>query len=139
VILGCVVLFASRTQETIALSSGEAELYAVGSGVAEGLFACNFLKEVKLTMKTMLTCYTDSTAGKSLATRFGASKKTRHIDTRKLYMQELVTRGLLRLCKVLGTENMADLGTKYLTAENIQKHLTSVGLEECLSRELATL
>ena len=129
-ILGTVILFASRTQESIALSSGEAELYAVGSATAEGLFVCNFLMEVQLAMKVMLTVFTDSTAGKSLASRFGTSKKTRHIDTRLLYMQELVTRGQLRLKKVLGTENLADMGTKYLNSESILKLMNYVGLED---------
>ena len=129
-VLGTTCLFASRTQESIALSSGEAELYAVGSTTAEGLFVCNFLKEVGLAEKTQLVCYTDSTAGKSLATRFGTSKRTRHIDTRLLYMQELVERGLLRLRKVPGTENVADLGTKHLNGKDLEKFLERIGLEE---------
>ena len=84
--------------------------------------------------KTILTCSTDSTAGKSLASRFGTSKRTRHIDTRLLYMQELVDRGLLRLKKVPGVENLADLGTKHLDAAGILKFLSQVGLEECALR-----
>ena len=133
-VLGTIILFASRTQESIALSSGEAELYSVGSATAEGFFVCNFLKEVKLVGKTILTCSADSTAGKSLASRFGTSKRTRHIDTRLLYMQELVDRGLLRLKKVPGVENLADLGTKHLDAAGILKFLSQVGLEECALR-----
>ena len=32
-VLGCTVVHSSRTQATVALSSGEAELYAIGQGV----------------------------------------------------------------------------------------------------------
>ena len=129
-LLGAVILFCSRTQETTALSSGEAELYAIGTATAEALFVANLLKEIGACETTSVVCYTDSTAGKSLGTRFGTSRRTRHIDTRYLYMQELVTRGLLRLKKVLGLENCADLGTKYLSAADIAKFLADVGLEE---------
>ena len=129
-LLGAVILFCSRTQETTALSSGEAELYAVGTATAEALFVANLLKEIGVCETTSICCYTDSTAGKSLGTRFGASRRTRHIDTRYLYMQELVARGLLRLKKILGTLNCADLGTKYLSAADIAKFLQDVGLEE---------
>ena len=34
--------------------------------------------------------FTDSTAGRSIATRFGAGKKTKHVELRYLYMQDLV-------------------------------------------------
>ena len=130
-LLGTTILFASRTQETVALSSGEAELYAVGSTVSEGLFVANFLREVGLCSKTTLTTFTDSTAGKSLASRFGTSRRTRHVDARLLFMQELVERGLLRLKKIAGPENVADLGTKHVTLEVLHKFLERVGLFEC--------
>ena len=37
-VLGCNVVSTARTQGTLALSSGEAELYAIGQGVSEALF-----------------------------------------------------------------------------------------------------
>ena len=80
--------------------------------------------------RAILTVYTDSTSGKSMATRFGASKRTRHLETKYLYMQELVRRGLLTLRKVPGTENPSDLGTKYVDHATLQKHIGKLGLEE---------
>ena len=124
------ILFASRTQEIIALSSGEAELYAIGSGTSEGLFVVNFLKEVLLASRITLSLLTDSTSGKSMATRFGVSKRTRHIDVKFLYMQELVQRGLLKVKKVLGTENCADIGTKYVDFATLCKHIGTIGILE---------
>ena len=37
-VLNCDVIHTSRTQATVALSSGEAELYAIGQGTSEALF-----------------------------------------------------------------------------------------------------
>ena len=42
---GCSVLTWARTQKTPALSSAEAELYAIGSGAVETLGADTLLKE----------------------------------------------------------------------------------------------
>ena len=44
-LFGTTLLTASRTQATIALSSGEAELYAIGTGVAEALYVRNFYRK----------------------------------------------------------------------------------------------
>ena len=40
-----------------------------------------------------------------MSTRFGASKKTRHVELRFLLMQELVQQGILQVKNVAGTSN----------------------------------
>ena len=57
----------------------------------------------------------DSDAGRSMATRLGAGK-CRHIEIRWLWIQERVRRGELKVQRVPGESNTADLGTKYLDA-----------------------
>ena len=74
-----------------------------------------------------MTAFTDSMVGKSLAGRFGASRKTKHVQLRFLYMQELVCSGLVRLRKVLGTLNPADVLTKYVGKETLARHLPTLG------------
>ena len=55
-----------RTQQTIALSSGEAELYAIGAGPADSLFIRSLLLEACLIPRVHLFVHTYSTAGKSM-------------------------------------------------------------------------
>ncbi|CAE7514861.1 unnamed protein product [Symbiodinium sp. CCMP2592] len=50
-VLGCNVVSAARTQGTLALSSGEAELCAIGQGVSEALFVRSMLLESNLAKK----------------------------------------------------------------------------------------
>ena len=88
--LNSTVSFGGRTQGTISLSSGEAELYAIGQGTSEALFVKNLITEAKLAKSVNITVDPDSAAGNSMATRFGTSKKTNHIELRFLYVQELV-------------------------------------------------
>ena len=73
------------------------------------------LLETELAQKVNIRVYTDSTAGKSMSTRFGTSKKTRHVQLRFLYIQELVLQGVLQVKKVLGTSNPTDVMTKYVS------------------------
>ena len=126
-VLGVNLCGISRTQQTIALSSGEAELYAIGLGVSESLYVRTLLLESKLCSKCNITLHTDSTAGKSMASRRGLSRKTKHVQLRFLFVQELVLSGQIRLKKVLGTNNPSDIFTKYLIEDTLQRHLPVLG------------
>ena len=127
-VLGVNITSHSRTQQSVALSSGEAELYAIGSGVADSLFVRSLVMESRLFSKANICVFTDSTAGKSMAGRFGTSRKTKHVELRYLYVQELVQSGLIRLRKVLGTLNPADILTKYVSKDTLYRHLGTFGL-----------
>ena len=138
-VLGCNMVSTARTQGTLALSSGEAELYAIGQGVSEALFLRSMLLEASLAKKVSVIAHTDSTAGKSMATRFGAGKKTRHVELRFLYVQNLVQMGLLKMAKIGG------LMTKYVATDVLQRLKTPswesslIGLKVMLFLMLMTL
>ena len=134
-VLGANILSHSRTQATVALSSGEAELYAIGSGIADALFVPSLVEESKLFQKSNIFVSTDSNVGKSIVSRFGASRKTKHVHLRFLYMQELVVSGMVRMRKVLGTLNPADILTKYVPKDTLNRHLPSFGFHEKTERE----
>ena len=53
--------------------------------------------------------------------RFGTGKKTKHVELRFLYVQNLVQMGLLRMAKIEGTRNPADLMTKYVATDVLQR------------------
>lgn len=55
----------SRTQSTVSLSSGDAELYGLGSSLAETMGVLLFLWECNAKTNGYATRCTDSTAGKS--------------------------------------------------------------------------
>ena len=116
----------SRTQPTIALSSGEAELAAVVAGVAEGVGMLSVLADFGIT-STRLMLRSDATAAIGIAQREGLGK-VRHLATADLWVQQRLRRQEFRISKVPGTENPADLGTKGLERDAIQRHLRSLGL-----------
>ena len=128
-VLGTPVQFGSRTQATIALSSAESELYGICTGVNEGLHLRNFLQESGVATKVQVRVHTDSTAGKSIATRQGTSKKAKHRDIRFLYTQALVRDSCISIHKVHTLQNAADIFTKYTSRETLNRLLRAVGLQ----------
>ena len=96
--------------------------------MSEALFVRSMLLEARLAKKVSVIAHTDSTAGESMATRFGAGKKTKHVELRFLYVQNLVQMGLLKMAKIDGTRNPADLMTKYVATDVLQRLKTQLGV-----------
>ena len=126
--LGATVSYGSRTQATIALSSAEAELYAINTGATEALHFQNLLTDLLNTNKANIKIHTDSSSGKRIATRIGTGKKTKHVELKHLFIQQLVALNHLRIIKIHTNDNPADIFTKYVSADTLQRHLHSVGL-----------
>ena len=119
--LGCCVTAASRTQGTLALNSGEADLSPIGQGVSEGLFARSLILEARLAKKVNLVAHAHSTAGESMAKQFGTGKKkTKHVGLRFLCTQELL--------KVNTKLNCTDILTKYVSIETLNTLRFGVGV-----------
>ena len=53
----------------------------------------------------------------------------RHIDTSYLWLQEASSVKAVKFGKVPGAENPADIGTKHLSKELLNKHVIKMGLE----------
>ena len=130
---GYVVLFqgmllatASKTQSVIALSTAEAELLAANSGTQEGLFAQSILREV--TTETLpIEVYTDSTSGSSFVHRQGLGRM-RHIETRLLWLQQAVAERKVDVRTCSSADNLADVLTKQLPAQQLQLASRRLGL-----------
>ena len=115
----------STTQGTIALSSGEAELYSNIEGAARAMGAQSLADD--LGWSVSLVMWTDSSAGKSIACRQGLGK-VRHLETKFLWLQQAVFQKRLEIRKIKGTENPADVLTKYLSVVDMQRVLEKVGI-----------
>ena len=107
----------STTQPTVALSSAEAELYAMVEGAARGLSLKTMLGELGVDVGAV-ELLTDSSAAKSFSSTRGLGRM-RHIEVKDLWLQECVKNGRFRLFKVCGERNPADLMTKYLDLTTI--------------------
>ena len=85
----------------------------------------NFLREI---LTNNLKIHTDSSSGKSMATRIGVSKRAKHIKLKYVFIWHLIQDGILAIHKINTKHNPADILTKYLTREVLQWHLYQAGI-----------
>ena len=108
----------SRTQNHVTMSSAEAELVALVKCSAELLGVRSMLRD--LVVETSGVIYADSSAPLAVAKRKGAGK-LRHLNVSSLWIQERQDKKDFECRKVLGTENPADMMTKHLLREPLDK------------------
>ena len=83
-----------------------------------GLASCDDVIELRV----------DSAAGKSFISRRGLGKM-RHVELRDLWMQWEAGEGKVRVVKVEGKANPADVGTKFLSATELAQKLAVLNIE----------
>ena len=115
----------SKTQALIALSSGESELYAALKASAETLGLVALLKDLGYGVSGEV--WGDASAALGIINRRGLGK-TRHIDTSYLWIQEVAAQRRLVFNKVLGKDNPADVLTKYVDQQTLNRHLDNMSL-----------
>eukprot|EP00971_Amphidinium_carterae_P324613 6451539-Amphidinium_carterae.1 len=82
---------------------------------------------------------TDNSAGKAVASRLGLNKKTKHVQMRYLYMQDIVQRGEMTISKIPTTDNPAEVLTKHLPATTITSHLARLYLQTSMTSTVGSL
>ena len=116
----------STNQQVIALSSGEAGLYALTKGAAPTLGIVSMARDMGETLRAVV--HSDSSAALAMSQRVGLGK-VRHIDVQYLWIQERHSARELDLRKVNGEHNPADLLTKGVPQEVLKRHAAAAGLE----------
>ncbi len=123
----CIKTWAT-TQGTVALSSAEAEFYAMVEAVTRAKGLLTLAKELGWReLSLVVHVGTDSNAAKSFVNRRGLGKM-RHIEIRDLWLQKEIREGKVEVNKVLGTENPAELMTKILTVKEIEERLRRMSI-----------
>ena len=115
----------SKTQATIALSSGESELAAVVRGATEGfgmlsVFSYFGFHNIRLSLRS------DATAAIGIVDREGLGR-VRHLATGDLWIQQRVRRSEIAVSKWPGRDNPSDLGTKGLDSVTMSRHMATLG------------
>ena len=103
----------------------------MGMAIQDALHLKSLLQEMKLQQLAKpfeLTVYTDSSSGKALASKLGLTRKSKHVQLRYLFMQDLAASGQLKLSKTPSEKNPEDVLTKCLTASALRKLLPKLGV-----------
>ena len=119
----------SASQGAYALSSAEAEFYAMIEGVTRSKGLRSLAEELGyLGLSNVIRLGTDSSAAKSFVCRRGLGKM-RHLEIRDLWLQKEVQDGQFLVEQNPGEENPADLMTKILSVSDIINRLRGMCIQ----------
>ena len=115
----------SVNQSVIALSSGEAEYYALVKSATIALGVQSLCADLGVIYIDPIELKSDASAAIGICNRIGLGK-VRHIEVNQLWLQEKVAQKKMAIIKVGTLENLADALTKALDAESMRRHLVGV-------------
>ena len=127
----------SRRQQTVALSSTEAEYMAVTDASKEGIWLRRLYNEIKLWNPTLHSqdqvqpqiIMVDNNGAIELAKNPKHHDRTKHIDIRHHFVREAIESKLIELQRVDTSLNTADILTKALSVDLYQRHAKGLGLQ----------
>ena len=108
----------STTQAVVSLSSAEAEFYAAVKATAAGIGCVSMMRDLGVMLQQQ---------GVEGNGRRGAGR-IRHIATPTLWLQRLVINGDIKMTRVDGSDNCADLGKKHLDCRTMIRHMKFCGM-----------
>ena len=128
-VAGGAVVWQSKSQEPVALSSCEAEYYAMAEAIKEILWFINILTEMGITFETPIL-YVDNQGAIALSQNPVNHQRTKHIDIKWHFIRTIIQTGKIRI-KYVGTDqNISDIFTKALAATLFSK-LTHIKISYC--------
>ena len=118
----------SKAQQSISLSSAEAELYALVKASTESIGVQGIAGD--LGSKLQIQVMTDASAAKAICLRKG-SGRLKHIQVQNLWIQQAVRDSLLRVRKISRNINLADVLTHNWSWDEGQTQLSGMGFQCC--------
>ena len=95
-------------------------------GSLKGKWAVTVAREIGIPIVTRnFMVKTDSEAARSFTNRRGLGRM-RHIEVRQLWLQEEVRHDRIKVSRVRGADNPADLLTNFLTRREVEERLLSL-------------
>ena len=115
VILMCggAIIWASRLQATVALSTVEAEYMALAAACQELLFLRQQLMSFGIPLAAPLQMFEDNKGCIALATNAVTTHRTKHIDIKFHFVRQCVASKKVKLVWVESTHMLADILTKF--------------------------
>ena len=123
----CLVTWGSRKQQSIALSTTEAEYIAAAACCAQLLWLKQQLEDFQIKLPVMeIKC--DNTSAINVSKNPVHHSRTKHIDVRHHFLRDHVEKGNVMLTHVRTKDQVADIFTKGLSREPFERLRVMLGL-----------
>ena len=124
IVAGGPVSWESKRQETVVLSTVKAEYMAFTRATSQAIWLSKFFDEVGLQINRPVLIYGDNAGSIANTVNDKNHRRTKHIDVKYYFVKEHAKSGQVKFEYTPSTENIADLFTKPLPRDAVQKLIT---------------
>ncbi|KAJ3515515.1 hypothetical protein NMY22_g14435 [Coprinellus aureogranulatus] len=126
--MGCLVSWSATKQRVVALSSNEAELYALSHLTREILWFRMFLKSIRLPCPRPFPIFADNQSTIAMVHAENINGRSKHIDVRHHFIRDHIKEGSISAKWLSTKDNTADIFTKSLPKDLFYLHRSNLGL-----------
>jgi hypothetical protein len=117
---GNTVIWTSKRQPIVALSSTEAEYIALSTCTCDVLWVIQLMNELQNSNSNTAVIHVDNESSIKLASSEAYRPRTKHIDIRYHHVRQYVDNGIIKIKHVSTKGNEADALTKGVTREKLK-------------------
>ena len=128
------VVYKSKVQQSVALSTAEAEYIALSLCIQESLWTRNLLSEIGVRDIASTIVYEDNQSAIAIAMNNGYQSRAKHIDIIYHFIREQVQRGNVEIKYIESKDQLADFLTKAISTKQLQKFVRKSNVRNCTSR-----
>jgi hypothetical protein len=129
-LLGVPILWKSKAQRSVTLSSAEAEFVSLSEAAKEIKFVVQILESMGIVVEIPIIVRVDNVGAIFMSENASTSSRTRHVDIRYHFVREYVEDGFIRIIFVRSEENLADEFTKNVTGDIYDAHVNEYMTEK---------
>ena len=124
-----IFLWSSKKQQTVALSTCEAEYIAAAACACQAMWLGYILSELNLEKDDPVNIYVDNKSAISLAKNPVSHNHSKHINIKYHFIREQVNEKIVKLVHCRTYENLLDIFTKPLKPDTFQKMKIKLGMQ----------
>ena len=120
----CTILWLSKKQATVSLSTAEAEYIAIATAAQELIWVNQYLSEIGYNEKNknqIPIIRTDNQAAKQIASNDTLHSRSKHIDIRYHFIRQLIQEQQVKITYISTKEQEGDINTKRLDVSTFRK------------------
>lgn len=129
-VYGCAVAWMTRKQQTVALSSTEAELAALCTAVSHVVWMRRLLDDLGRSIEEATPVFEDNQSTIRIAENSKDYSRLKHVDTKFHFVRDLVQQGVIDIQFIQSSDQEADIMTKGLPVTAFRKLCSKLGLEQ---------
>ena len=119
----------SRKQQTVALSTTEAEYIAASAATQEAIWLRHLLSGLGIFQNDPSVIFEDNQSCIQVAKHPKSHSRTKHIDIRHHFLRDKIEQKEIKLEYVSTTENLADILTKPLSSPKFSELTNQIGVK----------